>query len=77
MKADLLLTKIATAGGSRCENFTHSEAFTDVTTRSDQFLNKDIGRDDSLPNVGELSRKVYPLPSDLGASPNMNGDSRV
>ena len=32
---------------------------------------------DSLPNVGELSRKVYPLPSDLGASPNMNGDSRV
>ena len=53
---------------------THSEAFTDVATRSG--LNKDIGTwRDSLPNVGELSRKVYPLPSDPRASPNMNGDS--
>lgn len=40
------------------------------------YLYKDIETwGDSLPNVGELSRKVYPLPSDPRASPNMNGDS--
>ena len=34
--------------------------------------NKDIGGSDSLPNVGELSLKVYPLPSGPRGSTDMN-----